>query len=134
MVDDVVTRERMILGVASQGPSKHIKRLALVVEDSRASHAVAALRGMIETFVVETLSEVRAALTQQFVRQHESDQNPGKDGDLGFVGIDITRLPLADTELFASALRSTYQVGVVYVMTRAQLNTFEQGTFDFVVG
>ena len=132
MVDEIGNRERMILGVASRGPTKHIKRLALVVEDSRASHAVAALRGMVETFVVETLAEVRAALTQQFVRQYESDQGSG--GDLGFVAIDITRLSREDTELFASALGGTYQIGVLYVLMRAQLNSFEPGTFDFVVG
>lgn len=133
MTDEIQNREQMLLGVAALGPTNHVKRLALVVEDSRASHAVAALRGLIKTFVVESISELRAALTLQFSNQYDHEQSLEGNGSAGFIGIDITRLPFPDTALLALSMRATYQIGVVYILTRAQFETFEEGTFDFVV-
>lgn len=123
----------MLLSVAAGGPTNHVKRLALVVADSRTSYAVAALRDLIETYVVENLEELRVVLATQFERQYDSDTNSGGGAYAGFVGIDISRLSLVDTELFASALQARYQTAVVYVVTSEQIDLFDNGTFDFVV-
>jgi hypothetical protein len=133
MAEENNGREAMLLSVAAGGPTNHVKRLALVVTDSRASYAVAALRDLIETYVVDDLEELRAVLATQFQRQYETDVNPGGGAYAGFVGIDISRMSLADTELFASALQARYQTAVVYVVTSGQLDLFDNGTFDVVV-
>jgi hypothetical protein len=130
------TQERgaqVLIGVASEGPTKYLKRLALVVRDSRASHAVAALRASVDTFAIASLSELRLALTEQHV-YHEESQTWGKNlKESAVTALDLTRLPLEDTALFASGLKTASHLGEVYVLTPDQFELFEEGTFDFVV-
>lgn len=120
-----------------QGPTTEgqglLKRLALVVRDARASYAVAALRDRVPMFSVETLSELRAALSLQMNWYSESEVSEEIGARESVAGVDITRLPIDDTKLFASHLRSTSQCGLVYVVTPEQVELFEEGTFDFIV-
>lgn len=130
MNSDCADRDKMLLEVAANGPTDHIKRIALITPDSRGSFAVAALRGELPTFVVESLSELRAALTTCFEQRAEE----AKDGsNLGMFALDITRLSLSDTALIGESLGSATALGNVYVLTPEQFELFEEGTFDFVV-
>ena len=132
MSEEMGTSGKMFGGVAASGPTKRLRRLALVVANSSASYAAAELRGVVETFVVETLGELRAALTAQFLKQY--DEDAGKYDRFGsFLAIDITRLPIEDTLLFASEFGGTSQLGLVMVLTPQQFLAFEDGVFDFVV-
>jgi hypothetical protein len=123
----------MLGGIAVSGPTKRFQRLALVVANSSASYAVAELRRMVETFVVETLSELRVALTAHFIKQHNPETGHEADRFGSFLAVDITRLPFEDTRLFASEFGSVCQQGTVYVLTPQQFSLFEDGVFDFVV-
>lgn len=129
------TQERgvqVLLGLTAQGP-KYLKRLALVVRDSRASHAVAALRASVDTFAIATLAELRLALTGVYVDQEESQTHGESPKKSPVTAFDLTRLPLEDTALFASGFLNASYLGEVYVLTPEQFELFEEGTFNFVV-
>lgn len=123
----------MLAGIAESGPTKRFQRLALVVANSSASYAAAELRKMVETFVVESLPELRVALTAHFVKQHSAEEINERDRFGQFLAVDITRLPFEDTRLFASGFGSVCEQGTVYVLTPQQFSVFEDGVFDFVV-
>jgi hypothetical protein len=125
--------EKMLVEVAASGTRALLRRIALVVRDSRASYAATALRGRIPMFSVESLAELRAALSLQMNWQLEGEDNAAEGSSEGVAGVDITRMALDDTRLFASHLGSTSQSGLVYVVTPDQIELFEAGTFDFVV-
>ena len=123
----------MLGGIAANGPTKRFRRLALVVANSSASYAAAELRNVVETFVVETLAELRVALTAHFVKQHDSVGSQERGRFDRFIAVDMTRLPFEDTRLFAAGCGGTSQLGLVYVLTPQQFELFEDGVFDFVV-
>lgn len=134
MSDEMKNDGGVMLGeIAVSGPTKRFQRLALVVTNSSASYAAAELRKMVETFVVETLPELRVALTAHFVKQHKVEESHARDRFESFLAVDIARLSLEDTRLFASGLGSVCEQGTVYVLTPQQFSLFEDGVFDFVV-
>jgi hypothetical protein len=133
MNSDFGDREAQLLDLASSGGTTLMKRLALVVNESRASHAVSMVRETLPTFAVETLAELRSALTECFNEHSSVIASEAHKQTHGVFAIDMTGISLVETALFASHLRSAPQFGVLYVITPKQFDLFEDGTFDFVV-
>ena len=122
----------MLMGLASAGGTKNIKRIALVVQNSRMSFTTAGLRELVPTFVVDSLRELRQALTMH----HEGAIAANDDRTHTYpelIALDITNFNDEDLELFAGYLSTTSELGVVYVLTPKQFDIFKPGTFDFVV-
>ncbi|MEY4699994.1 MAG: hypothetical protein RL326_181 [Pseudomonadota bacterium] len=133
MSSDLGYRETHLLGLANEGGTPLLKRLALVVNDARGSHTVNMVRELLPTFVVQTLAELRGALTECFNEHSSLMASEAHEETHGVVAIDMTTVPLVETALFASHLRSAPQFGILYILTPKQFDLFEDGTFDFVV-
>jgi len=122
----------MLMGLASAGGTKNIRRIALVVENSRMSFTTAGLRELVPTFVVESLPELRQALTMHYQGvTAENDDRVHTYPEL--IALDITKFNDEDLNLFAGYLSTKSELGVVYVLTPKQFDIFQPGTFDFVV-
>jgi hypothetical protein len=68
-----------------------------------------------------------------YVDQEESQTHGESLKKSPVTALDLTRLPLEDTALFASGLKTASHLGEVYVLTPEQFELFDEGTFDFVV-
>lgn len=133
MHSDVGDEEKKPFEVAESGSVNRLERAALITRDSRVCFTVAALRGMVPTFAVESLAELRAALSVCFEERWEAQQSEPKGSSTKLFALDITRIPLADTALLGQSLSGATALGAVYVVTPEQFELFEEGTFDFVI-
>ncbi len=98
---------------------KKMSRLGVIAERGESSFALQMIRETVETYAVESLSELRVALMQQEAQ--------------GVIAADIRWLSSADIALLAPCLAQSRQAkGIVYVMTAEQFCLFEAVNFDFV--
>jgi len=130
----MTTKEHeMFLGIAESGARERLGRMALVIDDSSMSMTAARLRELVPTFCVMSLGEIVDALAaHELGALSEGTDEPDSAARL-LVGLDITRVPVDDTMLFAENLLHSKACGTVYVMTPEQFSKFDGSLFDFVV-
>lgn len=117
------------------GPDAHttICRVALLVESSRSSFAAAGLRNLTPTAVVRSLEELR----QAHIAHHENRLTEPGSEPLPYpslISFDMTTCDPVELSLLESYLAITHEIGVVYIFTREQFQTFTPGAFDVVIG
>jgi len=133
MNNEMSGTEKMLLQLAQHGGTSGIRRLALIVHDSRVSHMAQVVRTTVPTCAIGTLGELRSALREHFINQNGLENAASDELSAGIMAFDITHLPLDETALFAPNLRESNQLGAVYILTPEQHKLFEDNVFDFTV-
>jgi hypothetical protein len=133
MNEEMSGSEKMLLQLASHGGSHSIRRLALIVQDSRASHMAQVVRTTVPTCAIGNLEEFRTALREHFINQNGLGNASSDELSAGVMAFDITHLPVDETSLFASHLRDSSHIGAVYILTPEQHELFDDNAFDFTV-
>lgn len=110
--------DKHFISLVESGIGEEFGRMAIITNHMGDSFTLAALRDSVPTFIISSLEEFRASLR---------DVNE-------LIAVDLRRLPHEETETLAKSLRNArVEMGIVYVLSDAQFNLFEDVQFGFVL-